>query len=135
LYRPEWEEELLELSRVYAYLAKGRWFRQISQVGTVSLGQQTYGLVVLWKGEQVGISFDPEDRDLVFCSADGEREARQRLKGVSVVDLMGEISPLVNLDHFQLALPFTWDEWRVARLKWNHHPSPGLATIHFLNHE
>jgi hypothetical protein len=23
---------------------------------------------------------------------------------------------LVDLDHFQLALPFTWDEWRQARL-------------------
>jgi hypothetical protein len=29
---------------------------------------------------------------------------------------MGELGPLVNLDRFQLALPFTWDEWRVTRL-------------------
>jgi len=29
---------------------------------------------------------------------------------------MGELGPLVNLNHFQLALPFTWDEWRVTRL-------------------
>jgi len=29
---------------------------------------------------------------------------------------VGEMGPLVNLDHFQLALPFTWDEWRVIRL-------------------
>jgi hypothetical protein len=25
---------LLDLSRVYAYLAKSQWFRQVSQVGT-----------------------------------------------------------------------------------------------------
>lgn len=116
LYRPEWEEELLDLSRVYAYLAKGQWFRQVSQVGTVSLGQQTYGLGVAWKGEPVDITFDPEDKHLVFRSADGEQERRLPLKGVSVTDLMGEMGPLVNLDHFQLALPFTWDEWRVTRL-------------------
>ena len=53
--------ELLDLSRVYAYLAKGRWFRQVSQVGTISLGQQTYGLGVAWKREQVDITFDLED--------------------------------------------------------------------------
>lgn len=39
-YRPEWEAELLDLSRVYAYLARARWFRQVSAVGTVSLGGQ-----------------------------------------------------------------------------------------------
>ncbi len=116
LYRPEWEEELLELSRVYAYLAKGQWFRQVSQVGTVSLGQQTYGLGVTWKGESVDITFDPEEKHLIFHSADGEQEKRLPLKGVSVTDLMGEMGPLVNLGHFQLALPFTWDEWRVIRL-------------------
>jgi len=29
-YRPEWEAQLLDLQRVYAYLAKGRWFRLIN---------------------------------------------------------------------------------------------------------
>jgi transposase len=116
LYRPEWEEELLDLTRVYAYLAKGQWFRQVSQVGTVSLGQQTYGLGVTWKGEQVDVTFDPGDKHLIFRSADGERKNRLPLKGVNVISLMGEMGPLVNLDHFQLALPFTWDEWRVTRL-------------------
>ena len=116
LYRPEWEMELLDLSRVYTYLAKGQWFRQVSQVGTISLGQQTYGLGVAWKREQVGITFDLADKHLVCHSADGEQEKRLPLKGISVTDLMGEMGPLVNLDHFQLALPFTWDEWRVTRL-------------------
>ena len=116
LYRPEWEVELLDLLRVYAYLAKGQWFRQVSQVGTVSLGRQTYGLGVTWSRESVEVTFDPADRHLVFRSADGEREKRLPLRGVSTTDLMGEMGPLVDLDHFQLALPFTWDEWRQARL-------------------
>ena len=116
LYRPEWEAELLDLSRVYNYLARGRWFRQVSQVGTVSLGKQTYGLGVLWQGESVEITFDPKDNHLVFRSADGERSRRLPLKGVTTDDLIGEMGPLVNLDHFQLALPLTWDEWQVTRL-------------------
>lgn len=116
LYRPEWEAELLDLSRVYAYLAKGQWFRQISQVGTASLGQQTYGLGVLWSGESVEVTFDPEDKHLIFRSADGERKKRLPLRGINITNLVGEMGPLVNLDCFQLALPFTWDEWRVIRL-------------------
>jgi len=116
LYRPEWEIELLDLSRVYAYLSEGQWFRQVSQVGTVSLGRQTYGLGVTWSREAVEVTFDPADRQLVFRSADGKQEKRLSLQGVSTTDLMGEMGPLVNLDHFQLALPFTWDEWRMTRL-------------------
>ena len=116
LYRPEWEMELLDLSRVYVYLSEGQWFRQVSQVGTVSLGRQTYGLGVTWSRESVEVTFDSADRQLVFRSADGKQEKRLPLQRVSTTDLMGEMGPLVNLDHFQLALPFTWDEWRVTRL-------------------
>jgi len=72
----------VDLSQVYAYLVEGQWFRQVSQVGTVSLGRQTCGLGVAWRGESVDITFDPEDEHLIF----------------------------------HLALPFTWDEWRVIRL-------------------
>jgi len=116
LYRPEWEKELLELSRVYDYLAKGQWFRRVSQVGTVSLGHQIYGLGLKWSRESVEITFDPRDNHLVFRSADGERSQQLPLKGVSATDLISEMGPLVSLDSFQLALPFTWNEWRVIRL-------------------
>jgi transposase len=116
LYRPEWETELLDLSRVYAYLAQGRWFRQVSQVGTASLGQQVYGLGVKWGREAVEITFDPTGRHLIFHSADGERTKQLPLQGVSTTDLSGELGSLVNLDHLQLVLPFTWDEWRLIRL-------------------
>ena len=43
-YRPEWEAEMLDLQQVYNYLAKGRWFRQVSAQGQFSLGAQRYGL-------------------------------------------------------------------------------------------
>jgi hypothetical protein len=41
LYRPEWEEQLLDLSRVYAYLARGRWFRP-TRGGVFQLGTYAY---------------------------------------------------------------------------------------------
>jgi hypothetical protein len=116
LYRPEWEAELLNLSRIYAYLAQGRWFRLVSGVGTVSLGGQVYMLSRAWARQQVEITFDTSDKHLIFRSADGQHAKRLPIQGITVQTLMGEMGPLVHLPMFQLALPFTWDEWRVIRL-------------------
>lgn len=116
LYRPEWEADLLDLSRIYIYLSQGRWFRQASNVGTVALGGHVYGLGVAWKRQEVEITFDLADQHLVFHSDDGERTQRLPIKGITPLELMGEQGPLTHLDNFQLALPFTWDEWRVIRI-------------------
>jgi transposase InsO family protein len=37
-YRPEWETEMLDLRRVFQYLATCRWFRQIKSNGRVGIG-------------------------------------------------------------------------------------------------
>lgn len=39
-YRPEWEAEMLDMARVYAYLAKGKWYRRTTAKGIFSLGGQ-----------------------------------------------------------------------------------------------
>jgi transposase len=116
LYRPEWEAELLNLSGVYAYLAQGRWFRLVSEVGTVSLGGQVYVLGCTWAKQQVEIMFDSSNQCLVFRSADTQQTKSLPIQGITVQTLMGEMGPLVNLPMFQLSLPFSWDEWRVIRL-------------------
>ena len=116
LYRPEWEADLLDLTPVHAYLAKGRWFRLVSKVGTFSLGGQIYYLKSLWAGQQVEISFDPEDLHFAVFASDGHLIKRFFPKGLSLIDLSGELSPLINLPAFQLALPFSWSDWRLIRL-------------------
>jgi hypothetical protein len=40
-YRPEWEAELLDLARIFAYLAHCRWFRRIRANGRLDLGAMT----------------------------------------------------------------------------------------------
>lgn len=115
-YRPEWEADLMALSRVYAYLAQGQWFRKASNVGAACLGNQRYGLGCDWKEKDVEITFNPQDQHLAFYAPDKDETRCLSIKGISKTELMGELGPLVNLDHFQLALPFTWDEWRVTRL-------------------
>jgi len=116
LYRPEWEAELLDLSRVYTYLSQGRWFRKGSNIGAVSLGGKVYALGRDWARKDVEITFDPTDQRLKFYAPDGDRRKSLPIKGLKRADLMGELGPLAQTDHFQLALPFTWDEWRVIRL-------------------
>jgi len=116
LYRPEWEAELMDLARVYTYLGQGQWFRQASNVGAVSLGSQIYVLGRDWAKKEVQITFDPADRHLAFYAPDGKLGKQLLIKGISATELMGELGPLVHLPCFQLALPFTWDEWRVIQL-------------------
>jgi transposase len=116
VYRPEWEAELMDLDRVYVYLAQGRWFRKGSNVGAFSVGNQRYILGKDWIGKDAEITFDPSNRHLVFRSPELDTAQRLPIKGITKTQLMGEMGPLVDLDQFQLALPFTWDDWRVSRL-------------------
>jgi hypothetical protein len=115
-YRPEWEAQALDLSRIYAYLTRGRWFRLVSSIGTVTLGGQVYGLGRAWAKQQVEITFDPSDQHLVFGAAQEVPIKRLPIQGITVEALIGELEPLVNLPAFQLALPLTWDAWRMLRL-------------------
>jgi hypothetical protein len=116
LYRPEWEKELLDVSRVYDYLAQGQWFRKGSNVGTVSLGGNVYYLGKQWIHQEVEISFDRQHQQLVFRSADGAQIKRLAPQGLMAADLMGELEPLAGFDSFQLVLPFSWKDYRVSRL-------------------
>lgn len=115
-YRPEWETERMDLERVYAYLARGRWFRKGSNVGAFSLGNQRYILGKDWIGKDAEITFDPSDQHLVFRSPDMDQPKRLPIKGITKTELVGDMGPLVDLDQFQLALPFTWHDWQVLRL-------------------
>lgn len=116
LYRPEWEADLFDVSRIHAYLAQGRWFRLVSSAGTFSLGGQVYYLKQTWAKQQVEITFDPDDAQFVVRSDDGRLIKRFFQKGLTLDDLLGEMNPLTNFPAFQLALPFSWEDWRRARL-------------------
>lgn len=114
LYRPDYEAHLLDLERVEAYLTQGTWFRLTSAVGTIRLGQTTYSLGSAWKRREVQITFDPGPRQWV-CVRPG-MERRLPLKGITPAILMGEMGSLLHFKDFQLALPFSWQEWRQSQL-------------------
>ena len=115
-YRPEWEADLLNLSRVWAYLAQGHWFRQTSKDFTFSLGGQVYYIGRPYHHTQLDITFDPTDRHLLCLNQAGELAARLPIQGLSLQTLMGDLFAYTRLPTFQLALPFTWSDLHRARL-------------------
>ena len=115
-YHLELEAERLDLDRVYDYLAQGRWFRRISQNGTLSLGRQIYSLGVKWKRQQADITFDSDTHHFLFSDDAGKPIVSKPLKGISKEFLLGDISDLSLLTTFQLTLPFSWQQQQNARL-------------------
>jgi hypothetical protein len=111
-YRPEWEDALLDLDRVYQYLAQGRWFRQVSEQGQFSIGAHRYGLGKNFGNQTIEITFVPQTCEFKCRSADRSRKTRLPALGLTKSDLMGELSPLVTLPAYQLALPFSPSTWR-----------------------
>lgn len=52
-YRPEWEAQMLDLNRVFRYLAGCRWFRQVKANGRIALGGYEYYLGTALRGRTV----------------------------------------------------------------------------------
>jgi transposase-like protein len=111
-YRLEWEEEMLDIQRAYAYLAKGRWFRRTSSQGQFSLGSHRYNVGKDLGDQTLEITFDSQTHHLKCLSEDGSQEISLALQGLNSAALMGELSPLCVLPAYQLALPFSRSAWR-----------------------
>jgi hypothetical protein len=114
-YRPEWEEDLLDLERIYHFLGQCRWFRRSSKVGTVSMGGHNYSLGKNWYNAEVEVRFDPQTHTFAF-QAPPRPEKRLPIRWLSKAFLMGELTPLACWDQFQLMLPFSPEAWRTFHL-------------------
>jgi hypothetical protein len=115
-YRPEWELELLDMERVYRYLAQGRWFRQVSKQGQFSLGDYRYGIGVAFANQMVDIAFDAYTQEFLCQSEDAKQTVRLAAQGLTKTDLLGELGSIVALPAYQLALPFSIAKWRQMEL-------------------
>jgi len=106
-YSPQAEEQLLDMQRVYDYLQQGRWFRQVSSVGTFSLGGHVYYVTPRFAHQTLQITFDSPTRQLVCLSQNGTEVLRLDIQGLTKAALMGDGSPLPECIPYQLPLPFT----------------------------
>ena len=110
-YRPEWEADLLNLEPVYYYLARQRWFRQVTAQGQFSLGAYRYGLGKAWGTQTVEITFDAQTQEFVCRSADGQRTQPLRAQGLTKVALMGELVT-EHFPTYQYAFPWSVEACR-----------------------
>jgi hypothetical protein len=115
-YRPEWEEQMLDLQRVYILLAQGHWFRETSCHGEFWLGLQRYNAGRKCAKSTLEITFDPSQVEFVAQKLGASEVRRFAAKGLTKTDLMGELAPLARLPLYQLALPFSRQAWREMEL-------------------
>ncbi len=111
-YRPEWEAELLDLSHIYTFLARGTWFRETNLHGEFWLGLQRYNAGTPAARTVQEITFEPHTLEFIANTAGTNRIRRFAAKGLAKTDLMGELAPFSRLPSYQLALPFTPETWR-----------------------
>lgn len=111
-YRPEWEADLLDLQRVYDFLAPGRWFRETNLHGEFWLGMQRYNAGRACARTTQELHFDPVSLEITAKPVGTERIQHFAAKGLTKMDLMGELAPFIRLPTYQLALPFTLEDWR-----------------------
>ncbi len=112
MYRPECEADILDLQRVYEYLAQGKWFRRVSANGTFSLGGNVYYIGTKWQRHQLEIRFDAAEQKFLCYDEPGHLIKQIAWKGDLHQSLMGNALPTFNLPSFQLHLPFAWDDIR-----------------------
>jgi transposase len=125
-YRPEWESDLLDLSRVYTFLAQGQWFRKVSAVGTISIGRHIYHLGYDWRPDGYAeLTFDPSTCEFA-CHTPSGKHTRLPAAWLTKEELMGELFQFQQIP-FQLALPFSGNEWRA--LFYEHMPARGDTTL------
>jgi transposase InsO family protein len=110
-YHLHWEAGMLDLQRVYAYLAQGRWFRKASAKGQVFLGAQRYGLGKSFARQTIEMTFDPTTRQFICRAEDGQPAIRLLARGLTKADLMGALQPRTPRPgtHLELPLPHPLD--------------------------
>lgn len=119
-YRPEWEEALFDLQRVYQYLAQGRWFRYNNK-GSVRLGTYDYYLDYHYDKQTMEITFDASQVAFVCQPEVSKPPIVVAARGLTKADLMGDLAMLQQLPIYQLALPFfPQDQRRLALLECLH---------------
>lgn len=115
-YRPEWEQDLLDLTPVWHYLQQGLWYRKVAQAGTITLAQQVYYVGHTYAKQQVEITFDLASKCLLIHDSKGHWIRDCPIQGITIPTLMGQLAHHFNLPAFQLALPFEGNPHSVIRL-------------------
>lgn len=110
MYHPQTELELMDMQRVYDFLAKGKWFRKVATNKTISLGGQIYYLSNAKPSEQLEITFCNKCQFLLFQNDKELLVALLPIKGLNKRYLMGKATTIFTMPSLQLPIPFDWKQ-------------------------
>jgi hypothetical protein len=88
------------------------WFRYTNLHGEFWLGMQRYNAGRRCAKTIMEITFDAEALEFIACQVKSKDIHRFPAKALTKVDLIGELSPILKMPSFQLALPFSRPVWR-----------------------
>ena len=106
------EEQLIDLNRIYQFLGKGKWYRKVSTLRSLTLGGQVYYVANAKPNTQLYITFDVESKLLHFHNDKEILIQKIPIKGINKERLMGEIFwKMINV---QLQLPLYWNTQKIS---------------------
>ena len=97
--------QLLEVDRLCAYLAPGRWSRRVHANAIFQLGGFSYSAGYLRAGWDLPITFFPAGIRFVAQPTSAADPLMFPAQGLAKADLMGELTQFLHLPEYQLALP------------------------------
>jgi transposase len=104
------EEQLLDIQRIYDYLQSGRWFRQVSSVGTFSLGGHIYNVTTRFADQTLEITFNGATRKLICLPEKATTAFQLDIQGLTKTALIGSSLALPSFTAYQLALPLPYPD-------------------------
>ena len=110
MYHPQKEAELIDMTRVYDYLANCKWYRKVATNKIISLAGQTYYIPLAQPNEQLEITFCSKCQYLLFQNDKEQLIAIQPIKGMDKRYLMGEMAAIFTMPALQLPIPFEWQD-------------------------
>jgi putative transposase len=111
-YRPEWETDMLDVNRIYPYLASCRWLWRVKGNSCIALGGTDYYIGKPLCGQAMEITFDVQHCVFLANVIGTHKTLALPPQNMTVPDLMGELSQFLALPSYQLALPLSHETWR-----------------------
>lgn len=110
VYTIEQEWELLELGKVYNFLAKGIWYRKVSSNKGIKLGTYRYYVKQAKPGTHITITFCEKRKELIFhdvnelllCTTPLQGITKEILMKSTTTDLLKTYKRLFNARNFPL---------------------------------
>ena len=103
---------MLDLNRIYPYLASCRWFRRVKGNSCIALGGTNYYIGKPLCGQAMEITLDAQHCVFLANVIGTHKTIALPPQNMTVPDLMGELSQFLALPSYQLALPLSHETWR-----------------------